>query len=89
MKAPKNIEKFLKKFYLSEQASLKGDSEKNKQVVEDALLAYRGTLNKRQVIVKQNVWRTIMKSPITKLAAASVIIIAILIVILSNFIKVF
>ena len=57
MKAPENIEKFLKKFYMSQQASLESNSEKNKQVVEDALLAYRRTLNNRPIVVKQNVWR--------------------------------
>jgi len=75
MKFPENLEKFLKKFYMSEQASLKSDSEKNKQVVEDALSAYRRTLNRRPVIVKQNAWGIIMKSPVTKLAVAAVIII--------------
>ncbi|MBN2454951.1 MAG: hypothetical protein JXB29_00200 [Sedimentisphaerales bacterium] len=69
----------MKKFYMSEQASLKGDSEKNKQAVEDALSAYRRTLNKRPVVVKQNAWRIIMKSRITKLTVATVIIIAVLI----------
>lgn len=80
MKAPENIiEKFLKKFYMSEQASLKSNSEKNKQVVEDALSAYRKTLNKRPVVVKQNVWRIIMNSKITKLATVAVVILAVVV----------
>jgi len=80
MKAPENIiEKFLKKFYMSEQASLKSSSEKNKQVVEDALSAYRRTLNKRPVVVKQNVWRIIMNSKIIKLATVAVIILAVVV----------
>jgi len=80
MKAPENIiEKFLKKFYMSEQASLKSNSEKNKQVVEDALSAYRRTLNKRPVVVKQNVWRIIMNSKITKLATVAVVILAVVV----------
>ena len=82
MKAPENIiEKFLKKFYMSEQASLKSNSEKNKQVVEDALSAYRRTLNKRPAVVKQNAWRLIMKTKIRKLAAAVVIIMAVIMLI--------
>jgi len=80
MKAPENIiEKFLKKFYMSEQASLKSNSEKNKQVVEDVLSAYRKTLNKRPVVVKQNVWRIIMNSKITKLATVAVVILAVVV----------
>ena len=80
MKAPENIiEKFLKKFYMSEQASLKSNSEKNKQVVEDALSAYRRTLNKRPVVVKQNVWRIIMNSKITKFATVAVVILAVVV----------
>ena len=80
MKAPENIiEKFLKKFYMSEQASLKSNSEKNKQVVEDALSAYRRTLNKRPIVVKQNVWRIIMNSKITKLATVAVVILAVVV----------
>ncbi|GAH81634.1 unnamed protein product, partial [marine sediment metagenome] len=80
MNAPENIiEKFLKKFYMSEQASLKSNSEKNKQVVEDALSAYRRTLNKRPIVVKQNVWRIIMNSKITKLATVAVVILAVVV----------
>lgn len=74
MKVPENIEKYLKNFYMSEQTFFKSDSKKHKQVVEDALSAYRRTLNKRQVVVKQNVWRIIMKSRIARIAVASVII---------------
>ena len=77
MKAPENIEKFLKKFYMSEQTSLKSDPEKNKQVVEDALSAYRRTLNKRQVVVKQNTWRIIMNKPIIKLATVAGVILTV------------
>lgn len=86
MKAPENIiEKFLKKFYMSEQTSLKSNSEKNKQVVEDALSAYRRILNKQPVVVKQNVWRIIMNSKITKLATVAVVILAVVVgVILIN-----
>ena len=79
MKAPEKIEKFLKRFYTSERACLKSDAVKDKLVVEDALLAYRRTLNKRQEFVKQNTWRIIMKSKITKLSVSAVIIIAVVI----------
>ena len=48
MKAPETIEKFLKKFYMSELVSLKSDSERDRKVVEDALSIYRRIINKRQ-----------------------------------------
>ena len=72
MKAPENIEKFLKKFYMSEQVSLKSDSERDKKVVEDALSIYRRTINKRQVVAKRNTFRIIMESKMIKLTTVAV-----------------
>ena len=74
MKTPENIEKFLKKFYMSEQDSLKNDSERDRKVVEDALSVYRRTINKRQqVVAKRNTLRIFVESKMIKLAAAAVI----------------
>ena len=73
MKAPENIEKFLKKFYMSEQDSLKNDSKRDRKVIEDALSAYRRTINKRQVVAKRNTLRIFVESKMIKLAAAAVI----------------
>jgi hypothetical protein len=73
MKAPENIEKFLKKFYMSEQDFLKNDSERDRKVVEDALSVYRRIINKRQVVAKRNTLRIIVESKMIKLAAAAVI----------------
>jgi len=73
MKAPENIEKFLKKFYMSEQDSLKNDSERDRKVVEDALSVYKRTINKRQVVAKRNTLRIFVESKMIKLAAAAVI----------------
>ena len=72
MKAPENIEKFLKKFYMSEQVSLKSDSERDKKVVEDALSIYRRTINKRQVVAKRNTLRIIVESKMIKLTTVAV-----------------
>jgi len=72
MKAPENIEKFLKKFYMSEQVSLKSDSERDKKVVEDALSIYRRTINKRQVVAKRNTFRIIVESKMIKLTTVAV-----------------
>jgi hypothetical protein len=73
MKTPENIEKFLKKFYMSEQDSLKNDSERDRKVVEAALSVYRRTINKRQVAAKRNTLRIFVESKMIKLAAAAVI----------------
>ena len=73
MKAPENIEKFLKKFYMSEQDSLKNDPERDSKVVEDALSVYKRTINKRQVVAKRNTLRIFVESKMIKLAAAAVI----------------
>ena len=72
MKAPENIEKFLKKFYMSEQVSLKSDSERDRKVVEDALSIYRRTINKRQVVAKRNTLRIIVESKMIKLTTVAV-----------------
>ena len=79
MKAPENIEKFLKKFYMSEQVSLKSDSESDRKVVEDALSIYMRTINKRQVVAKRNTlriimqtWRIIVESKMIKLTTVAV-----------------
>jgi hypothetical protein len=73
MKTPENIEKFLKKFYMSEQDSLKNDLKRDRKVVEDALSVYRRTINKRQVVAKWNTLRIIVESKTIKLAVAAVI----------------
>jgi len=71
MKAPENIEKFLKKFYISEQVFLKSDPERDRKVVEDALSIYRRIINKRQVVAERNTLRIILESKM-KLATVGV-----------------
>ena len=73
MKTPENIEKLLKKFYISEQVFLKSDRERDRKVVEDALSVYKRTINKRQVVAKRNTLRIFVESKMIKLAAAAVI----------------
>lgn len=72
MKAPENIEKFLKKFYISEQVFLKSDPERDRKVVEDALSIYRRIINKRQEAAKRNTLRIILESKMIKLATIAV-----------------
>ena len=72
MKAPENIEKLLKKFYISEQVFLKSDRERDRKVVEDALSIYRRIINKRQVVAKRNILRIILESKMIKLATVAI-----------------
>jgi hypothetical protein len=72
MKAPENIEKFLKKFYISEQVFLNSDPERDRKVVEDALSIYRRIVNKRQVVAKRNTLRMILESKMIKLTTVAV-----------------
>jgi hypothetical protein len=74
MKDPENIEKFLKKFYMSEQNSSKSDSERDRKVVEDALSIYRRAINKRQAVAKRKTLRIIVESRMIKLATVAVIV---------------
>jgi len=55
------------------------DSEADKRILGDALEHLEKLKHKKSAPSQLNIWRTIMKSRITKLAAAAVIIIAILI----------
>ena len=72
MKAPENIEKFLKKFYISEQVFFKSDPERDRKVVEDALSIYRRIINKRQVVAKRNTLRIILESKMIKPATVAI-----------------
>ena len=72
MKAPENIEKFLKKFYISEQVFLNSDPERDRKVVEDALTIYRRIINKRQVVTKRYTLRMILESKMIKLTTVAI-----------------
>ncbi|MHC4130984.1 MAG: hypothetical protein ACYSR3_03170, partial [Planctomycetota bacterium] len=68
---PKDIDNLIKKLYIKTSAELDGK-------INDQINALAES-QKSQPATKPNIWRIIMKSKITKLAAAAVIIIAILI----------
>ena len=79
MKAAGNIEKLIKKFCAKEKLCVKTSDEMDKRILDDALVAYKKSKKKTSAPTEPNIWRIIMKSRITKLAAAAMIIIAILI----------
>ena len=79
MKPAGNIEKLIKKFCVKEKLCVKTSDEMDKRILNDALVAYEKSKKKTPALTEPNVWRIIMKSKITKLTAAAMIIIAALI----------
>ena len=81
MRPRENIEKLIK------DVELDTNAERDKAVLDDVLnaledskqLALSKVEGKKSAVIEPNIWRTIMKSPITKLAAAAVVVIAVLI----------
>ena len=70
MKPTKNIEKLIKGVELDTNAKT------DEVVLSDVLAALAQSKNRKSQVLPQNIWRTIMKSRIAKLAVAAVIIIA-------------
>ena len=62
-----------------ENAAIRTNPKMDKAVLNEVLMAQEQAKEKESAIVQPTIWRTIMKSPITKLAAAAVLIIAVLI----------
>ena len=73
MRPSDNINELIKKL------QLKASAELDKRVHDDISAALTKSEKTKSVLAEPNVWRTIMRSRITKLAAAAVIIIAVLI----------
>ena len=71
MKSLKNIKQLIKKFHVTTNAKM------DQKVREDVLEVIRKSKQTQSAFTQPNIWRIIMKSNITKLAAAAVIIIAI------------
>ena len=76
MRSPQNIEKLIK------NAVIHSNPDVNQAVLKEFLQQFDKTQTQKPAAIEPNIRRTIMKSPITKLAAAAVIIIAVLISIL-------
>lgn len=73
MRPAKNIEELIKNINIDTNAKM------DKAVLNDVLGALENSKKKRPAVSQPNIWRTIIKSKITKLAAAAVIIIGVLI----------
>ena len=74
MSAAENIEKLVKKFYITKRTSVTTSAEMDKRVLDDALAAYGKSKTIKSANSQPIVWRIIMKSKITKLATAAVVI---------------
>ncbi|MHC4087757.1 MAG: hypothetical protein ACYSWZ_22315 [Planctomycetota bacterium] len=77
MKPAKNIEKHIKNIYV-ESLPATTSAELDERVLGNVMEALEESKKKDSTAIGPNTWRIIMKSRITKLAAAAVIIIAIL-----------
>jgi len=73
MRPAENIENLIK------NAEMDTNANTDEAVLGDVLKAFEKSKSKKSAAIEQNIWRIIMKSRITKLAAAAVIIIAMLI----------
>ena len=71
MKPADNIKKFFK------NAAIDTNPKMDKKIFDAVLIAQEKTIDTQSAKFKPSVWRIIMKSPITKLAAAAVIVIAV------------
>ncbi len=71
MRPAENIEKLLKDINID--TNVKTDN----AVLDDVIEAFEKTKDKKTSAIEQNIWRIIMKSPIIKLAAAAVIVLAV------------
>ena len=70
MRPAENIEKLIKNIDIDTNAGM------DETVLEDVIRAFEKSKSQKSAAKEQNIWRIIMKSKITKLAAAAVIIIA-------------
>ena len=69
MRSAENIENFIKR------VRLKASAQMHKRTLNDALEAQEKSRKAKSTKLEPNIWRIIMKSPITKLAAAAAVLI--------------
>jgi len=74
MRSAENIENFIK------NVCYKASAEMHKRTLNDALEAHSKSRKIKWATAHSNIWRTIMKSNITKLATAAVVIITVMVV---------
>ncbi len=73
MKSTDDIKKFFKR------AAIGTDPAMDETVLDKVLVAHERTTNTQSAVMQPKIRRTVMKSPITKLAAAAVVLIAVLV----------
>jgi outer membrane lipoprotein-sorting protein len=79
MKSTENIERLMKKFCTGKQARIKTTPELDEKILTDALSAQNKSKITESAVMQPNIWRIIMRSRMTKYAAAAVIVLAIII----------
>jgi len=78
MKSTENIEKLIKKFFAVKQAQVKTAPELDEKILNDTLPARNKSKTEKLAAMQPIIWRTIMRSRMTKYAAAIVILLAII-----------
>ena len=79
MKYPDSIENVIKNFCASKRSVVKTTQELDKRIIDASLLAQEKLKQTQSASIQPNIWRIIMKSRVTKLAAAAVIVLSVLI----------
>jgi outer membrane lipoprotein-sorting protein len=79
MKTAENIEKLIKEFFKTKKSSAATSSQMDEKVLGDAMAAFEKSKINTSAEIEPSVWRIIMKSRITKLTVAAVIIAAVII----------
>jgi len=78
MKYPDSIENVIKNFCASKRVAVKTTTELDNRIIDASLLAQEKLKQTQSAAAQPNIWRIIMKSRITKLTAAAVVIIALM-----------
>jgi outer membrane lipoprotein-sorting protein len=78
MRYPDSIENVIKNFCARKKAAVKTTAELDRRILDGALLKQEEWKKTQSAVAQPNIWRIIMKSRITKLAAAAVIIIVLM-----------
>ena len=76
MKTAENIEKLIKEFFKVKKSSAAISPQMDEKVLNDALTAFEKSKINTSTQLQPSVWRIIMKSSITKVAIAAVLLIA-------------
>ncbi|MHC4463283.1 MAG: hypothetical protein ACYS30_17900 [Planctomycetota bacterium] len=78
MKYTNSMENIIKNFFAKKKSEVKTTPELDMRIMNDALPAQAKSKKTKSAKLEPNIWRTIMKSKITKFAAATAIIIAVI-----------